>query len=275
MIDVDLFEEWLRRTTNLGERSIRLYTRTIRRFLSLYPEVTIENINDFIFKSSKERRSVYVRYAFKYLLTFLDRKDEYKDVVSVRQPVKKRVGCYLPKEEIIKIIENIKDERYKMVALIQFLTGARAHDVLSFNKNDVIEKDETLFLRLIPKGRRKEHIVVIPKKFKERVLNFIEVSTSEYPFLRGDISNITRAVDNNYKYYFDALKKSAKLCGYPEFSTHDFRRNFAEDLRENETDIIEISNMLGHSSPIYTLHYLQQNKADMKKRIQSAEKIRG
>jgi integrase len=271
----ETFEDWLRNNTFLLERTIRLYVRTIERFKRLFGNPTIENINRFIIESTKERRSYYVKYVFRLYLKYLGREEDYPKLVKVRQKAKKRIGCYLAKEEIMRIIDLMTDKTYRIVALIQFLTGARAHDVLSFNSKNLVRQNDDVWLGLTPKGEKRLYYVFIPKKHAKLICDFIESSGKEYPFLKGNIENFVNAVNNNYRYYYNEVKNAAKFAGYPDFSTHDFRRNFIEDIYSREKDLRVIKDIAGHSNIRYTMQYLKQHFETRPRIKKLIEEIRG
>lgn len=270
------FREWMTNNTNLMYRSIRLYSWVIDYFNKTAEDDSIEEINKFLANITRDKRLSYVKSAFKQYLTFKGRVSEYKDIIKIKQRANKSIGCYLSVDEIERIVNKMRDKRYRMVALIQFITGARAHDVLGFMRSNIVYNDGILLMKLYPKGEKKEYIVFIPKKYSAEVKNFMEKSKSEYPFLTNVYGSMTAAIDRNYIYYWKVLKESARYCSHPEFSSHDFRRNFAEDLYEKEKDIRKVRDILGHSSVMYTIRYIDGNlKTAEKERINLSEKIRG
>jgi len=264
------FKEYLLSNTSLLERTAILYDRTIKRFLREYDEATAENINKFIIDSSKNKRSLYVKYAFKYYLRYINKEEIYDKLISVKKSMKKKQGTYLSRKELMKIVNGIENKSHKIVALIQFLTGARAHDVLSI-RSDEVKKDEewmgkgVLQIRLRTKVN-KERYVFIGQYYSDRIWYFIKKRNKKYPFLDMDESeDLRKAIDRNYRYYYNSIKKSAKKCGYENFATHDFRRNFANDVYEKETkDIRYLANALGVTETtalIYIKKKLEKDKA--------------
>jgi len=226
-------------------------------------------MNKFITEAFRENSSLYVKYAFNHYLQFTGRLEDYRDLVPVKSKPRKKHGVYLKKEQLLEIIENISDERYRTVALIQFLTGARAHDVFSFDKNNMwLQDDGSLKLILGIKGGR-EHTVFIMSKFVPRVTQFIEKVNKKNPFLRGQSSSFTNLVNNNYRYYFTILKNAAKKCGHDAFATHDFRRNLSDDIYSITKDVGQVSKAIG-VTPNTAMKYINTKvkEGDTKKLIQ-------
>lgn len=269
------FGNYLRNNTTIKERTILNYVRAVRRFHEKFDEANVEDINKFISGINRRTSITLVKYAFKYYLEFLGKGEDYKKLVGVRVKPRKNDGVYLPDDILINIVNNIENENYRFVARIQYLTGARASDVLRFTYNDLtVNPDMSLTLRL-KDVKKNEYTVFIGKKYSFSIANHIQTCGRKYSFLLGESDSIRKLVDNNYRYYWGALKKSAKELGYPKFSTHDFRRNFAEDARKfTNNDIIAVKSLLGHKRIETTLRYINQRKSDEEKKELTIE-LRG
>lgn len=246
------------------ETTVNLYQRTIKRFLNEYGEPTIENINRFVSDSFREKNSNYVKYAFKFYLKSIGKEEIYKDIVPVKTTPRKKHGVYLSQQELMGIAKGTQPLTYRIVALVQLCTGARASEVLSFKKSDVIRQNGDIVFKMFGKGG-KEIYKHIPPMFQEEILSFIERKNGNFPFLRGNItitnqSSLKRIVSNNYRYYFTAIKRSAKHNGFPDFASHDFRRNFANHLQEKNFNIRNIQKAMGHSMIETTLRYIDESR---------------
>jgi len=268
------FKTWLTENTTLSERTILNYSRTIDRFLDRYDEVTIDNINSFISNINRKTRTTYIKYAFSHYLRFIGKDKEYERVVKIKMKPRKKSGNYLSNDELLDIVFNIDDEIYRLVALLQHITGVRADDVLDNTWRNFKENKDGSLRVTIKVKRGKEHIVFIPKKYSERITYFIETCGRKYPFLRGESDTHLGLVNNNYRYYWEAVKKSARELGHEKFSTHDFRRNFLEDVFMKTKDPRVAQNLAGHSSMIYTMKYLKSHE-DEGKLKKVVEELRG
>ncbi len=253
------------------ETTVKLYSRTVKRFLNEYGEPTLENINRFVSDSFRERNSNYVKYSFKFYLKFIGKEEIYKEIVPVKTTPRKKHGIYLSQQELLQIVKGIQPLTYRIVALVQLCTGARASEVLSFKKSDIIRHNGDVVFKMFGKGG-KEIYKHIPPVFQEEILSFIEKKNSEFPFIRGQVtvtnrSALKRLVNNNYRYYFTSLKRSAKRNGYPDFASHDFRRNFANHLQEKNFNIRNIQKAMGHSMIETTLRYIDESRETHKEAI--------
>lgn len=250
------FKEYLRNQLGLSELSIALYMRTVKRFLLKYKDPTIENINKFIIESAKNKTSYYTKFVFKHFLKYLGREQDYLKLVKVKQKSPMKRGVYLNKDELKQIIFSIPDETYRMVALIQYATGLRAGDVLRIRKENVEWVGDMLRITLVQKGGNVSTIFLF-EPYASMVWEFVQKS-KEYPFLKGKNSSFERWVSNNYVYYWKVLKQAAKKLGYDKFSTHDFRRNFAQDVFRTEQDIRKVQIALRHKNISTTIRYLER-----------------
>ncbi|MHA1874034.1 MAG: hypothetical protein ACTSVB_07960 [Candidatus Heimdallarchaeaceae archaeon] len=233
------FKKWLKDNSALMERTIILYNRTVNRFLREYGEVSLETLNKFVTNSFRNKRSCYVKYAFRYYLKFIGKEELYKQIVPVKVSPVKKEGVYLPAEKLFKIVNGIQEETFRMVALLQCITGGRSHDILSIEKAQIKEKkDGSLQITLITKGNKKRY-VFIPKHYTNTITQFVEKYDRKYPFLKNwnKDESLRKAVDRNYRYYYNYVKESAKKLGYKNFATHDFRRNFIDDVQDITRDI--------------------------------------
>jgi integrase len=252
MEKLEEFQNYLKTQTSLSESSAKFYYWIIKNFLAKFKEVNIENMNVRI----KEYPAT--KFAFKHYLNFLGRQNEANSLIKTRSRPVKREGVYLTQEEILKIVELIPDNTYKIVALLQFLTGARAAEILKLKKEDFKIENDLLKIKLITKGNR-ERIVFIPEPYNKIILNFIQAKQFDYPFLKGDFNKpLANLVRNNYIYYYNQLKKVVSDLGYENFATHDFRRNFVNRILDKTNDIRIANAMIGHAKMESTLRYLNK-----------------
>lgn len=260
------FRMWLRTNRNVLETTINLYVRTISRFLSEYNEPTLENINEFVSKSFRDKNSGYVKYAFKHYLEYIGKPELYDDVVRVRHGPRKKKGVYVPRNDLLEIVQKVSPEAYRIVALIQMCTGARAHEILSVKKDDIDRECKNI--RIVTKGGN-ERFIHIPERFRKDILSFVNKRVNPYPFLRGALSgSLRKVVYNNYRYYYNSVKRAAASVGYPRFSTHDFRRNFANELDEMGYNLTKIQRALGHARIETTVRYIEKSKETHKEAVE-------
>ena len=64
------------------------------------------------------------------------------------------------------------------------------------------------------------------------------------------------------------LKKRAEMAGLESFSPHDFRRTFCSDLLDAGVDIVTVSKLAGHASPVTTAKYDRRGDETLQKAVQ-------
>lgn len=235
----------------------------MKQFNSLYPSATVEDMNEFIL------RKPISKYVFMHYLLMQGKKDDYKRLEKAKTKPPRRDGVYTSKEKLLLVINSIKSEKHQMAALIQFITGARACDILGFDKEraEIVTDIPGIGLKLdlTTKGD-KQRIVFIPEQFCG-ALNEFFARSGQYPFFKSQkFDDITKALETNYHYYYESVRKAAEEAGLKHFATHDFRRNFIDEAYSVFKDIRVVKDLVGHSNIALTFRYL-------KKRISKEEFI--
>ncbi len=225
-------------------------------------------MNEFIPKHLK------AHYAFRLYLLATGREDELKLLVKPkgynRKP--KIEGVYLSIEEQKRTIDLLP-EPYKMIAVLQYVTGARYNDVAGIKKRAAEEVKDIhgigLKIKLLTKGG-KYRDVWIPEKYSPYIIGFIKAATATYPFLGTDELTISR-LDLIYGRYRKELIKASQTVN-PKFRTHDFRRNWVNDSYGKTHDIRKVSNVVGHADPSTTMKYVKK-KLDRDEQIKAVQEF--
>jgi len=279
--EIEKFTDYLRINTDIAESSIRLYARTINRFLFVYNEATIENMNEFISDSFRRSRSNYVKYSFKYYLNFKHPKKKakaiYDNLVKVKNRSKKRLGNYHSQETVLKIIDNISREKYRDMCKLQYALGARAREIITL-RAEYIEyyyKDDKIRLTIIGKGD-KERTLYLKSSYRPTLKKYQKAETgflfldSRYNY--ADEPELEVAINTMRQYMYEALNNSVEGLGLPHFGTHDLRRNLAEQIYKKTKDIYLIKEILGHSKIDTTEEYFDKMKVKKEEALAEHQK---
>jgi integrase len=262
------YDNYLRNNVPLSEGSIRDYKRSIRRFL-IHNEASIEKVNAFLTLSAHEKRSYYVKAAFKHLFDFIGQPQLINSIRKIRYKPRASVGFRLPGEEILKIIHLIDNPLHKIIAMIQYETGCRAFEVISIKKDKIFFDKDGANIVIIGKGE-KEGYLRISKSTSSEIEKLISGKKNPYPFLNSRSSDVFAAIRTNYQYYRKSLKDAAAKAGYARFNSHDFRRSFAEDVYNESKDALLVKAALRHSRFATTELYLMGRDAgvrDIQKKV--------
>lgn len=257
----------------LQQSSINSYKKAIHELLTEYGDIpTIEQINDFIIRKCHKRQA-WVKYAIKHYLKHVGRESDYKLLTKakVRKPIKQR--NFLTRDEMEVIVENMKNEKYKLVATIQKSTGARAAEILSFDKYRTKkytykDKDnkEVQAIKITIKGKGdKPGNIFLSISLWDKLQPYYS-KCRRYPFL-ADAEPIPylsfwKVVENEYKKYWECLREAGKEMNM-DIGTHDLRRSFAQIIRESTNDIFKVMNTLRHSNIKTTLRYFDDKETEV------------
>lgn len=273
------FAEYLRKNTNIREGTVRLYDRTIKRFLKRGVELSQESVNAFISESFRESNSFYVKYAFKHYFVFVKKPKLYESLVRVKLKPRKKGGHHYSAVVIENLIEAIKSEKSKDMGILQYAMGCRARGLITLKaeKIDFEYGDSMIRVVLEEKGGR-EKVSFLDVKFKPLLEKYI-VPGKTFLFLSKsaqdmDEERFEMAVNSARSYYYEDLKKAVKELGLSGFGTHDFRRNVADELRRVHKDPYLVKKVLGHARIETTLRYFGESEEDVQDALIERQKAR-
>lgn len=267
-IDLEAYESYLRKNTNLMEGSIILYLRTARNFLSLYnQEINEKNLNEFVSEGFRAKNCFYLKYALKHLLAFSGNKKLYNKIVKIKVNPKKRMGVYLSEDMVKNIIRNISDDKFQDIATLQFATGARAREIITLREENIdFNVDGIVRVRLIGK-RAKPRITFLNKAFIKVLKQYLKNRPGhlffDHELHNLDLKDQEKKINNMRTYYYLAIRDSAGRLGHENFGTHDFRRNVVEILKKRKVHIRTIQKVMGHSDIRTTIRYFDDNPDDI------------
>jgi integrase len=134
----------------------------------------------------------------------------------------------------------------KMCANVQFMTGARANDVLDFSRWAYI--GSSTFTLNPQKGNL------------QRVFNVSELPPAFAAMLQANINPFNRIFYRKYEYYVNQVIGWRLLeCGDRGLSTHIFRHNYARQLKVNGWSDNDIRLKLGETHLSSAQAYIYSN----------------
>jgi len=277
-----MYKLWLEEKRNLSQSSIQVYCEAIERFLKGNPDVdSLEDYNNFIIEHSIKKR---IYHYYSALKSFVEYKIADANIRAriidnmIRAQVNNDIKLerkYLPEEEIIEVINRIKEPKHRVIALIQMLTGVRAGDVLRLKRDNILPEEykghPVLRINITGKGKKRNVIFIHDDVAQEVIMDYITqvYNHDDYYFIelgkmknrKGDIQSEYRLLKMNYIWFWKDLKEALQSCGYSfsDWATHDLRRSFARRAWEKWKDINVLQKLLNHSNPATTMRYLQQS----------------
>ena len=294
-MDPSLFEEWLKEKKSISDSTIHCYKHSIERFLSENPNLeNLEDYNNFLIKLTIKKRCPHYYSVLKGFIEFkiTDSNLKKKLIDGLIHPTERndivRERKHLTENKIFDVINQLEEEKHRIIALIQSLTGVRVGDIMKLKRGGIVSEiynnKEVTRLNLI--GKRKKRNVIYIHDFVAQTLIWDYVLThhghNDYYFLNlGKVMHRPGQMDNedglmrmNYLWFWADLKQALQTVGIDknDFATHDFRRCFARRAWEKYKDIHVLQSLLNHSDPKVTLRYLDQSglqNIDYHKEMQS------
>lgn len=197
--------------------------------------------------------------------------------------IPQRVRKYLEPEEILEVINNLKHEKHKVIALIQAQTGLRTGDIINMRVN---KEGQEPFITEKYKDKDVLKIMTIGKRRKAATGFLHDPITIEivhkyllnaklyrgYYFMRDLKASNVRGLLTDYKmrrqtyrHYMNDLTQAlqeARIDPYL-FRTHDFRRCFARRVWDKYKDLQKLMQVLHHKKPTTTMLYLSRSGLDI------------
>jgi integrase/recombinase XerD len=201
-------------------------------------------------------------WAIRFLYTEIEKQPHKMDGIK---PIhfKHKVKIPLETDFILKTIEGIKEPRAKAIIALLFATGLRKQEAAKIKISDIDAKNN--IIRVRGKGD-KERIVPFPENLRlilRDYLKSLRVVPKEYLF-EGEKAGHYVSPDTIYR-----------ICKtYLGAQTHVVRHSFATALRNSGVDLLDIKDLLGHSSLKTTEIYLHNNLEHIKTLKNPIDKLR-
>lgn len=164
----------------------------------------------------------------------------------------------LTKEQCQEMLDNVKDNREKVIFLLATTCGLRANELVNVRLEDFKIKQDKVCLYVLGKDRDfKEDFVIINNQVYEYILDYIkEYGITDYLFV--STSNHNNKGKLTTKTVRLIVKNMMKRIGLDrdEYSLHSLRHTFATNSIKNGVDIREVSQALRHKSLSTTTIYL-------------------
>jgi integrase len=246
----------------------------------------VTELNNIIIERGIKKRNNLIYHTIKNVVEFLPLEKKVKaeiltELIKTRTyNDRKKLSRNLTDEEIIDVVNHMKEQKHKVIALMQNLTGARVGDIMHLKLEDVtpddIEKDFVLKFNTLSKGGKRNILFIFDDVaqvlFTNYALSDRPNTFQGYIFidrLRDMAKHKMAIVDHlaykvNYDLYVADLKEALVMCGIEkkDFSSHDLRRCFARRVWEKYKDVNVLKMLLHHSDVKTSMRYLQGSGMD-------------
>lgn len=162
---------------------------------------------------------------------------------------KKQLPKVLTKNEIKILLENIKNQKHKVIIITLYSAGLRLSEVVNLKREHINFENNTI---LVKQGKgKKDRITILSKKLKNKLSNYL----SQNNFITYYLFESQRGKKYDKHTIQKILEKASENMNQ-KVTPHMLRHSFATHLLESGTDIRYIQSLLGHSkletTQIYT-----------------------
>jgi integrase/recombinase XerD len=256
-------KEGLRR--GLSPRTIKTYCFCVNKFLKScnkdVKEITKKDVTDYIDKflekgAAGNTINVYLN-SIKFLMeNVLNRRHTYNIKYS---KVPKKLPTFLTKEETVKLIDSIKNEKHKLMIQILYSAGLRVSELINLKIKDFEFSKNYGWVR---EGKgNKDRYFILAEKLNNKLQDFIKLNSLEYKdylFKGNKRQHISKETIGAI------IKNAAKLAKIEKnVHAHTLRHSFATHLIENGYSVNEVQSLLGHNSSETTMIYVHMANPKM------------
>ncbi len=264
MKDILLQTENLLKLRNYSPKTRKSYLIYIKQYLDFSKKNNLKNKQDavekfLLEKVSKKQSSQTINLALN-AIKFL-----YREVLNDNEKIdlkfakkSKKLPIVLTKKEILKILNNIANQKYKLAVALAYAGGLRISEIQNLRVQDVCLEELVVHLKNA-KGK-KDRITVFPEKLKIDFQNLMAGKVG------GDfIFNSNRSGKLTTRSFQAIFKGALKKTGIKKDATfHSLRHSFATHLLENGTDVRYVQELLGHANIRTTQIYTQVTNPKLK-----------
>ena len=250
---------------NYSPRSIATYTAHVRQFLNHFegqpPEtVTNEQIKDYIYNMLRKQKysASWVRGAFgafKYFYHYtLAMEKDFSGFPIPKLPQK--LPVILSHQEILSMLKATSNLKHSSILMLLYTSGLRISELLNLNVKDI---DSSRMLVRVRAGKgQKDRYTILSAECLELLRRYWTKYRPKDWLFEG-MKPHSRYSCTSVR---QILKKSLKRAGITKAGVcvHSLRHSFATHLLEQGADIVQVRNLLGHTSIKTTMRYLHVRK---------------
>ena len=245
-----------------SNHTIRNYIKSNKNLLEFTKkspnEITSEDVKLFMAENLTDKAAMSIILflsAIKYAYLSVFNNDI---TVSIKRPKKeKQLPTILSKDEIKKLLKELKTEKSKLMTSLMYACGFRVSELANLKISDLNFPEKIGHIRKA-KGN-KDRIFNIPEILTEELQYQAEKQKGKKYLFTG--RNGKLSTRNLQK----IISSAANRAGLKGVHCHTLRHSFATHLLENGTDIRHIQELLGHANLSTTQIYTHVSTEQIKK----------
>lgn len=258
------------RYRNYSSKTIKAYSTCIKYFFNYLDtkkksewqlkNVSKDTIIDFLIFLQDNNKSPKTINLYKEAIKFF-----YKDILKQNRDLDikfsreaKKLPIVLTKNEILKILDSIKNEKHKFIIGLSYWAWLRVSDTINLHIWDFDLENLTIHIKWWK--WEKDRITIFPKSLKKDIIKLSWLKKWNELLIESERwwKLTTRTLQ---KIFNESLKKSWIK---KEATFHSLRHSFATHLLENGTDIRYIQELLWHASIKTTQIYTKVTNPNLK-----------
>lgn len=149
----------------------------------------------------------------------------------------------LSKEEVIKILSSVQNEKHKTILFLIYSAGLRVGEVVRLQINDIDSKRMLIKVRQ-GKGKKDRYTLLSEVALKQLKKYYLLYKPENWLFPGGKSDSFL--TERSVQKVFENACINAKIKS--DVTVHSLRHSFATHLLESGTDLRYIQELLGHSS---------------------------
>lgn len=233
---------------NYSPKTIKSYKTCIKLFLEKInkevEQIKEDEIIDFLLLLQEQKKAPKTINLYKQVIKFFFKeviKSNLKLDIHFSKEVK-RIPVVLTKNEILRVLEQIKNTKHKFIISIAYWAWLRVSEVINLKVRDFDLENLTIHIKWW-KGN-KERITIFPESLKNEILNYS---------LSKEWNEILIYSQRWWKLNVRSLQKIFKIALNnawikKQATFHSLRHSFATHLLENWVDIRYIQELLWHAN---------------------------
>lgn len=178
---------------------------------------------------------------------------------------------YLSKEKGNYLVSNIQNIKYKALCLLMLDAGLRVSEACSLKLSDFDFKRRMIFVKSLKK-RGEGQIRKIP--ISSRLYLALAEYIDSVKYTEGYLFRARNGVDHLHRRDVNRFLDRFKTAhpGYQNLHPHALRHSFATNMLRENTDLVYIKELLGHSNINTTTIYTHSNFVEIEDKINRVTK---
>ena len=233
---------------NYSRLTIKAYKTCIKLFLEKIKkeasEISKEEIVNFLLFLQEKNKAPKTINLYKEAIKFF-----YKEILWNKKDLNihfskeaKKLPIVLTRNEILNIIENVKNQKHKFIILLWYWAWLRVSDIINLKIWDFDLENLTIHIKWWKWN--KDRITIFSESLKKDIIQLSWLKRWNELLIESERwwKLTTRSIQ---KIFSEALKKSQIK---KEATFHSLRHSFATHLLENWVDIRYIQELLWHTN---------------------------